>query len=62
MPCLETTSLLPVDLNCLLHGLEVAFSRGRIQSGDEVGWHEFQRKALMRQMAIDRFLWSDSLG
>ena len=59
---IETTAILPVDLNCLLHGLESAISIGCAEGGDETGRLIYQAKAYARQAAIDRYFWSEALG
>ncbi len=59
---LETTSIIPIDLNCLLHGLECAISRACERSGDPAGAAAFAVQAQRRQAAIDRYLWSPTLG
>jgi alpha,alpha-trehalase len=59
---IETTSLLPVDLNCLLHGLERAIAAGCAHVGDLAGAHAFERRAANRLEAIDRCFWSADAG
>ncbi|HWD29407.1 MAG TPA: alpha,alpha-trehalase TreF [Rhizomicrobium sp.] len=51
---IETTNILPVDLNCLLFGLEQAIAHG--------GSGLFEEKAMRRREAIDRYLWDDASG
>ena len=55
---IETTALLPIDLNALLWGLEQAIARGARALGDAVLAEEFDARAASRADAIRRHLWS----
>jgi alpha,alpha-trehalase len=59
---MDTTEILPVDLNSLLFGLENAIRAGCARGGDEACAREFERRAAARRKAIDRYLWDDSRG
>lgn len=59
---IETTAILPVDLNALLWGLERAIADGRASAGDPAGAAAFTERAQRRSDAIDRCLWSAELG
>lgn len=59
---IQTTSLVPVDLNCLLHHLEMTLARALAQSGDAGGAGEFRKRAEARKSAINRFCWNPQAG
>lgn len=59
---IDTTSILPIDLNCLIYGLERAIGAGARESGDNALAAEFERRARERALAINDFLWNDELG
>ena len=59
---MDTTEIVPVDLNSLLFGLENAIRSGCARVGDEACALEFQRRAAARRGAIDRYLWDKPLG
>lgn len=54
---IETTAIIPVDLNSLLFGLERAISVGCAKSGNQACAVEFQQRAANRQAAVTRYLW-----
>jgi alpha,alpha-trehalase len=57
---IDTTEIIPVDLNSLLFGLENAIRAGCRRSADRACAAEFQRRAAARRAAIDRYLWDES--
>ena len=57
---METTSLIPVDLNSLLYGMEVAIRAGCERTGDAACAAEFKHRATQRRAAIDHYLWDTS--
>jgi alpha,alpha-trehalase len=57
MRTIETTALIPVDLNSLMFGLEQAIARGCAHAGDEACAAEFKARATRRQAAMNRYLW-----
>lgn len=59
---LETTSILPVDLNSLLFGLECAIAEGCKRTGDVNDMHAYSARSQRRIDAIDRFLWDAGCG
>jgi alpha,alpha-trehalase len=59
---IRTTDIVPVDLNCILHGLERAIADGHQRQGDAAGSVRFRRKADKRRHAIVRHLWNDTTG
>lgn len=59
---IQTTTIVPVDLNSLLYGLEQAIALGCGRAGDTACSVEFQRRAQRRRAAIDTWLWSAADG
>lgn len=59
---MDTTDIVPVDLNSLLFGLENAIRAGCARSGDGACALEFERRAAARRRAVDRYLWDASHG
>lgn len=59
---IQTTQLVPIDLNCLLYGLESVLSRYYLELGQLKKHHEFTHKAQQRKNAIIKYLWNPELG
>jgi alpha,alpha-trehalase len=59
---IDTTEIIPVDLNSLLLGLENAIREGCAQQADQVCVDEFGHRVAARRRAIDRYLWDESAG
>jgi alpha,alpha-trehalase len=59
---MDTTEIVPVDLNSLLFGLEKAIRAGCERQGDKVCALEFERRAAARRSSIDRYLWDARKG
>jgi len=59
---IQTTDLLPPDLNSLLYQLELTIARGCQISGDAGCVQEMNANAEVRKMALTRYLWSSRLG
>jgi alpha,alpha-trehalase len=59
---IETTDIVPVDLNSLLFGLELAIGSGCARLHDEPCQTEFEQRARQRRAAIDRYLWDARSG
>jgi alpha,alpha-trehalase len=59
---LDTTEIIPVDLNSLLYGLEHAIGAGCKRAGEVSCAREFERRAATRRAAIDRYLWDTGAG
>jgi alpha,alpha-trehalase len=57
---MDTTEIVPVDLNSLLYGMEIAIRRGCERSGDAACADEFKHRAARRRAAIERTLWDPS--
>jgi len=59
---IDTTEIVPVDLNALMFGLENAIGAGCERSGDRECAADYARRAAARRAAIDRTLWDPSRG
>ena len=59
---LQTTDIVPPDLNSLLYGLEQAIEQGCARLRDRQCADSFHRAALARKTAILRYLWNDRTG
>ena len=59
---LDTTEIIPVDLNSLLFGLEQAIGAGCTRAGNAACALEFDGRAKRRRSAIDRYLWDAQVG
>jgi len=59
---IETTEILPIDLNALLFGLENAISSGCLRRADHACASEYAHRAARRHAAIDHYLWDPSSG
>ena len=62
MASIDTTEIIPVDLNALMFGLENAIRAGCERAGDADCAREFAKRAAARRAAIDRYLWDPSRG
>ncbi len=58
----RTLDIVPVDLNALLYGLEMAISRGCVHTGEKVCARDFEDKARVRARAMRKYLWFDEGG
>jgi alpha,alpha-trehalase len=59
---IDTTEVLPIDLNSLMFGLENAIRMGCERQGDMVCAQTFAHHAAARRAAIDRYQWSSALN
>ena len=59
---IDTTEIVPVDLNSLLYGLEKSIESGCQRRGDSACVREFSHRAAQRCAAIDHFLWDGAHG
>jgi alpha,alpha-trehalase len=59
---IDTTEVVPVDLNSLLFGLEQAIRAGCERAHDAGCVREFSHRAARRRAAIDRYLWDEPRG
>jgi len=59
---IQTTAILPVDLNALLFGLETAIAQGCADLADAPCVAEFSGRAKARRTAMDAYLWDAPRG
>jgi alpha,alpha-trehalase len=59
---INTTEIIPIDLNSLLFGLEKAISAGCARTEDSVCVSEFTQRAAARRDAVNRYLWDAAGG
>src|SRR5581483_8139913 len=59
---IDTTGIIPIDLNSLLFGLENAIRMGCESGGDATCAKEFARPATARRAAMDKYLWDATQG
>ena len=59
---IRTSDIVPIDLNCILHGLERAIADGLGRRGDHAGQARYRLKAHQRRRAIVRYLWNEASG
>jgi alpha,alpha-trehalase len=59
---IETTSIVPVDLNSLLYGLENAIRLGCERAQDTPCVTDFTQRAARRKVAVQKYLWDDAAG
>ena len=59
---IETTNIIPIDLNSLLYGLENAIRLGCARVRETACVGEFRLRATARRTAIDRYLWQEEQG
>ncbi len=62
MASIDTTEIIPVDLNALMFGLENAIRAGCERAGDPDCAEDYAKRAAARRAAIDRYLWDQSRG
>ena len=59
---IDTTEIVPVDLNSLLYGLEKTIEAACRRKGDGKCAVSFERQARSRRAAMDRYLWDPLTG
>ena len=62
MTTVQTTDLLPVDLNCLLYFLEKTLVHVYRQLPDHVPVEVFRDRARLRKIAIGKYCWNEEAG
>ena len=55
---IQTTDIVPVDLNCLIHQMEIMLSQGYAMNGNESESKVYKKRANERRRAILTFFWS----
>jgi Neutral trehalase len=59
---IETTNIIPVDLNSLLYQLEIVIARAYQVSGVQAQSTAFLKKANKRALLINKYCWNKTLG
>jgi alpha,alpha-trehalase len=59
---IDTTDIIPVDLNSLMYGLERSIAAGCSQTGDAKCAEDFTSRADRRRNSVDRHLWNADAG
>jgi alpha,alpha-trehalase len=59
---IDTTEIIPIDLNSLLFGLEQAINAGCARAKDTACVSEFTQRAAARREAVNRYLWNATDG
>jgi alpha,alpha-trehalase len=59
---IQTTAIVPVDLNSLLYGLEQAIVQGCRDANDPACVQSYEARAAARRVAMHRYLWNESSG
>jgi alpha,alpha-trehalase len=59
---IQTTFIIPVDLNCLLYHLELSIARSYQLQGNENKYRFYLTKATLRKKAILKYSWSEKNG
>src|ERR1700712_2833963 len=59
---IHTTSIIPVDLNCLLYHLEQTIARSFQLQGDGSQYRLYLAKAALRKKAILKYCWNEENG
>jgi len=57
---IETTDILPVDLNTLLYHLEITIAKAKLINKEEASSGEFLKKAMKRGENIDKYFWNEA--
>lgn len=56
---IETTSIIPVDLNCLLYNLEETIGKSHLAKGNDDKANEFSAKSAKRKAAVLAYCWDE---
>jgi len=59
---IDTTEIIPIDLNSLLYALEEAIGAGCARAHDSACVSEFTHRARVRREAVNRYLWDEAAG
>jgi alpha,alpha-trehalase len=62
MATIQTTDLVPVDLNCLLYNLENLLAELAVLKQDHHAANHFQELAQLRKAALQHYCWNESTG
>ena len=59
---IQTTFIVPVDLNCLMYHLEITLANSYKLQGNKTKYAYFENKAVLRKKAILKYSWSEKNG
>lgn len=59
---IETTNIIPVDLNALLYNLEQTIAKGSAHTGQIAMAAEYEGKAQIRKETINQYCWNEETG
>ncbi|CAN5494719.1 alpha,alpha-trehalase TreA [soil metagenome] len=59
---IQTTGIIPVDLNCLMYVLEQTIATAEKIAGEEAASKEFENRAIDRKNAILKYCWNEELN
>ncbi|GAB2705567.1 alpha,alpha-trehalase [Mucilaginibacter koreensis] len=59
---IQTTNIIPIDLNCLMYHLELDIARSYQLQGNKVAYKNYYNKAQVRKTAILKYSWNAKLG
>jgi len=59
---IQTTDILPVDLNALLYHLETTIAKSKLINGDDSAAKEYRQKALERSQHMDKYFWNKQVS
>jgi alpha,alpha-trehalase len=58
---IQTTNIIPVDLNCLLYKLELVIARAKLLGHNDSSMAIYRKKASDRLNAIDKYCWNKNI-
>ena len=58
MSTIQTTDIIPVDLNCLMFHLEVTLARAYKEAGNTAQYNYYLQKSILRKSAINKYCWN----
>jgi len=59
---IQTTSIVPIDLNAFLYKLETTIARLSASKGEQETADRYQQLALRRREVVDKYLWEEETG
>ncbi len=59
---IETTSIIPIDLNCLLYHLEKTIARAYFVIKNPIASQRFNKQAKRRIAAVNKYCWNEKVG
>jgi len=59
---IETTNIIPVDLNSLLYSMETIIAKANLVAGNKKKQAMYRQKAARRKAAINKYCWQQKIG